>query len=130
MAASSEGFGDRSIYVIEVAGHVVLGVDPSGATDGWLYVGWTKHPHEVRLAQHMNADDMAASAFVNMVEALGRPLRDDEAWLRPDLATEAPRGDSERQANRAERRQANRLANQGFTILSSHKHGMKKLGRR
>ncbi len=125
MSAEAREPRDRSIYVIEVAPRMFPDADPSVATEGYLYVGWTKNSHEYRLAQHMNADEIAATTFKDMVEALGRPLRDDEAWLRPDLVTEKPRGDSEGQANRAERRQANQLENQGFRIISRHKHGMK-----
>ncbi len=126
MSAEAREPRDRSIYVIEVAPRMFPDADPSVATEGYLYVGWTKNSDEYRLAQHMNAHAKAAVIFKDMVEALGRPLKEDEAWLRPDLVTEKPTGDSEGQANRAERRQANQLENQRFRIISRHKHGMKR----
>jgi len=113
------------IYVLELALEHVPESRRKPDAAGYLYVGWTTTTVAHRPATHASGISPAGAIFQTVVKHLGRPLTAEELVLRPDLMTETPAWPAEGSANRAERRQANKLKARGFVILSKHKHGIR-----
>jgi len=114
-----------SIYVLELLPDLVPSSKRRLNAAGYLYVGWTSNSVEHRRARHASGVSPAGSIFKRVVETLGRPLEPAELVVRKDLMSETPSWPAEASANRAERRQANKLAAKGYVILSRHKHGLR-----
>ena len=114
-----------SIYVLEISPGFVPDARQRPDAAGYLYVGWTTNTVEHRRATHASGLSPAATIFKRVVEKLGRPLEPSELVVRADLATEETSWSDEGSANRAERRQANKLEARGYVILSRHKHGLR-----
>ena len=114
-----------SIYVLELLPDLVPSSNRRLRAAGYHYVGWTTNTVEHRRATHASGLSPAATIFKRVVEKLGRPLEPSELVVRADLATEETSWSDEGSANRAERRQANKLEARGYVILSRHKHGLR-----
>lgn len=117
------------LYVIEIATPVAMVLGAEGEQPA-AYVGSTSLPVEERLTTHLSAQGSAGRCFIRASKLLGRALSPEDAWLRMDLVTERPSGDSRAQAESAERRQANKLKARGWRIFSGHEHAKRSVRKR
>lgn len=118
---------DFTVYVIEVSEEAVPSEKRRVDAEGYVYVGVTNKSSQERFVVHLAAEKMAGRCFVNAKALLRRPLTVNDAWLRPDLVSVEGLGSNRKHAERKERTQANRLEARNWVVLSSHKHGKKRV---